>query len=202
MTPNRPHPLPAPPAASASPIGCGGPGTGPASRRQALVALVAAGLGSLAGAAQSQSGQANQAAKGKVVLTLTGKVKSASAPGAVDFDMAMLEALPQQRFSTHTPWFKGARTFSGPLLRDVLAAAGAQGTQLQAIALNNYKVDIPADDARQHRMLVATRLDDRPMPVREKGPLFIVYPYDDDAELRSERYYNRSAWQLRTIDVK
>ena len=51
-------------------------------------------------------------------------------------------------------------------------------------------------------MLLATRLDGQAMTVREKGPLFIVYPFDDSAELRQERYYARSAWQLRTLEVK
>ena len=50
--------------------------------------------------------------------------------------------------------------------------------------------------------VLATRLDDKPMPVREKGPLFIIYPFDESEELRSERYYSRSAWQLRTLEVK
>ena len=57
-------------------------------------------------------------------------------------------------------------------------------------------------DKQRFKVLVATRLDDQPMPVREKGPLFIIYPYSESADLRSERYYNRSAWQLRTLDVR
>jgi hypothetical protein len=117
--------------------------------------------------------------------------------------MAQLTALPQHSFTTSTPWFKRPVKFTGPLLRDVLAAAGAEGvTTLTAVALNKYKVDIPAEDARLHRVLVARLLDDKPMPVREKGPLFIVYPFDEERALQSERYYNRSAWQLRTLVVR
>jgi hypothetical protein len=84
----------------------------------------------------------------------------------------------------------------------VLAAAGAKGTLLHAVALNDYKVEIPAEDAAKYTVLLATRMDDKTMPVREKGPLFIIYPYDDSADLRSERFYSRSAWQLRKIEVK
>lgn len=140
--------------------------------------------------------------KGKVLLSITGQVAQANAAGRADFDRAMLDALPQHSFTTSTPWFKRPRKFSGPLLRDVLAAAGAQGSTLRAVALNDYKVEIPADDAQRYKVLMATRLDDKPMPVREKGPLFIIYPYDDSADLRSERYYSRSAWQLRRLDVR
>lgn len=140
--------------------------------------------------------------KGKVVLSITGQVSRTNAAGRADFDMAALDALPQHSFTTSTPWFKVPRKFSGPLLRDVLAAAGGQGTTLRAVALNDYKVEIPADDAQRYKVLMATRLDNKPMPVREKGPLFIIYPYDDSADLRSERYYSRSAWQLRRLEVR
>jgi hypothetical protein len=140
--------------------------------------------------------------KDKVVLSITGRVANPNAGSKADFDMAMLEALPQHSFSTSTPWFKTPRTFSGPLLREVLAAAGAKGTALVAVALNDYKVEIPAEDTDRYGVVLATRLDGKPMLVREKGPLFIIYPYDDSADLRSERYYSRSAWQLRTLQVK
>ena len=140
--------------------------------------------------------------KGKVVLSVTGTAERTNAAGRADFDMAMLEALPQHSFVTATPWFKTPRKFSGPLLRDVMAAAGAKGSTLSAVALNDYKVEIPADDAQRFKVLMATRLDDQPMPVREKGPLFIIYPYDDSADLRSERHYSRSAWQLRKLEVR
>ncbi len=147
--------------------------------------------------------RAADAPKGKVVLSLTGLIGKPNAEGRVDFDMDQLAALPQQSFTTRTPWFKEPVKFTGPLLRDVLAAAGANtGTTLTAVALNKYKVDIPAEDARLHRMLLARLLNDKPMAVREKGPLFIVYPFDDNPALQSERYFNRSAWQLRTLEVR
>ena len=148
------------------------------------------------------SARALVAPKGKVVLSLVGALGQTNAAGRADFDMAMLEALPQHSFTTTTPWFQQARRFSGPLLRDVLGAAGAQGTLLRAVALNDYKVDIPVQDALRHKVLMATRLDGQPMPVRDKGPLFIIYPYDASADLRSERFYSRSAWQLRRLEIR
>ena len=142
------------------------------------------------------------AAPGKVVLTITGQVAHANAGDHADFDMAMLEKLPQRSFTTATPWYTQPRTFTGPLLRDVLAAAGARGAVLHAVALNDYKIEIPAADAETFDVIVARLLDGKPMAVREKGPLFIIYPFDSRTELRSERYYSRSAWQLRTLDVR
>jgi hypothetical protein len=136
-----------------------------------------------------------------VVLTLSGRVRMPNQGDGAHFDMPMLEAMPQTSFTTGTPWWTQPRKFTGPLLRDVLAAAGAQGTTLRARALNDYRVDIPFDDAQRHDMIIARLLDGKPMAVRDKGPLFIIYPFDARPELRNTVYYSRSAWQLRTIEV-
>lgn len=138
---------------------------------------------------------------GAVVLTVAGRVRMPNDGARANFDMAMLEALPQTSFATRTPWYAQARRFTGPLLRDVLGAAGAQGTLIRLMALNDYKVDMPFDDAQRHDVIVARLLDNRPMAVRDKGPLFVIYPFDDRPELRGAVYYSRSAWQLRTIEV-
>lgn len=138
---------------------------------------------------------------GTVLLTVAGHLRSPNEGGKAQFDMGMLEALPQTSFSTRTPWFAQARRFTGPLLRDVLAAAGAEGSTLRLTALNDYRVEIPFDDVRRHNVIVARLLDDKPMTVRDKGPLFAIYPFDAEPDLRSAIYYSRSAWQLRTIDV-
>ena len=139
---------------------------------------------------------------GPVVLTVSGRVSKPNAGDRAVFDMAMLERLPQQSFVTRTPWYAEAHKFSGPLLRDVLAACGAEGSNLRATALNDYRVDLPFEDAQRFGVLLAVLLDDKPMAVRDRGPLFIIYPFDSNAQLRSTVYYSRSAWQLKSIDVQ
>jgi hypothetical protein len=146
--------------------------------------------------------QALEMPSGPVVLTLTGRVRNANDGDRAQFDMAMLESLPQTSFVTRTPWYARARRFSGPLLRDVLAAAGAQGSVLRLSALNDYRVDMPFEDTQRHDVILARLLDDRPMAVRDKGPLLVIYPFDAYPELRSTVYYSRSAWQLRTIEIR
>lgn len=165
-------------------------------RRTVLQGLGAVGLG-WAGAAQ-----ALDKPQGPVVLTLSGLLRKPNDGRHAHFDMAMIERLPQTSFSTRTPWYAQARKFTGPLLRDVLAAAGAHGSVLRAVALNDYWVELPIDDAARHDVVVARLLDDKPMAVRDKGPLFMVYPFDAQPELRNPVYYSRSAWQLRTIEVR
>lgn len=173
-----------------SPIPC------PPTRRALLKGGAALWLGA-SGAAHALDNPA-----GPVVLSLTGRVRSPNDGARANFDMAMLERLPQTSFSTRTPWYAQARKFTGPLLRDVMAAAGASGTLLRAVALNDYWVEIPAEDAARHDIILARLLDDKPMAVRDKGPLFMIYPFDAQPELRNQVYYSRSAWQLRTIEVR
>ncbi len=164
-------------------------------RRACLLAAASVGLGGVGTAWSLDRPVAT------VVLTISGRVHMANVGGEARFDMPMLEALPQHSFATRTPWYARARRFTGPLLRDVLAAAGAQGSLLRLGALNDYRVDMPFDDAQRHDVILARLLDGQPMGVRDKGPLFVVYPFDARAELRSAIYYSRSAWQLRTIAV-
>lgn len=139
---------------------------------------------------------------GNVVLTISGTVGQANSGSNAAFDMAMLQKLPQKTFTTQTPWYPKPVTFSGPLLRDVLAAAGAKGSKIVAAALNDYKTNIPFDDAIKFDPIVANLLDNKPMSIREKGPLFIVYPFDTSPNLHSEVYYGRSAWQLKSMKVE
>jgi hypothetical protein len=142
------------------------------------------------------------AAKGKVILTVSGKVAEKNTADAAAFDLAMLQKLPQQTFVTMTPWDKKPIKFTGPLLRDVLAAAKASGQTMKALALNDYQTTIPLDDAMRFDVIVAHQMNGEPIPVRTKGPLFIVYPYDTRAELRSTTYYERSAWQLKALVIE
>lgn len=165
-------------------------------RRCATVVAAAASVFCLS------ASHALEAPTGPVVLTVEGAIRHANQGARAQFDMAMLEKLPQHSFSTQTPWYPSAVTFTGPLLRDVLAAVGAQGKAITAVALNDYKTEIPVEDATRHDVIVARLMNGRPMRVREKGPLFIVYPFDTKAELRSELYYNRAAWQLHLLQIR
>lgn len=139
---------------------------------------------------------------GPVVLSIGGALRLTNKDGQAHFDMAMLERLPQTSFQTQTPWYNQPRKFTGPLLRDVLAAVGANGQMIEARALNDYRVSIPVADTQRYDVIIARLIDDKPMPLRDKGPLFIIYPFDRHSELRSSLYYGRSAWQLRRLDLR
>jgi hypothetical protein len=83
----------------------------------------------------------------------------------------------------------------------VLASCGAHGDTLRLAALNDFRADMPVADTVKYDVIVARLLDGKPMSVRDKGPLFIMYPFNARPELRGAVYYSRSVWQLRAIDV-
>lgn len=165
-----------------------------ATRRQWLTALSAFACPALAWSLAPSSG--------RPLLTLHGKVRHANRESEADFDTALLASLPQHRIRTRTPWHQGEPLFAGPLLREVLKAAGAEGQTLRMSALNDYRVDMPADEAQRFDIIVATQLDGREMTVRDKGPLFVMYPFDRHPELRNAVNFSRCIWQLRRIEIR
>lgn len=138
----------------------------------------------------------------RAILTISGKIAEKNAGDKARFDMKMIEALPQHSFTTTTPWYDRPIKFTGPLLSDVLAAVKASGTTISAFAINDYKISIPVEDTHRFPLIMARLIDDKPIPVREKGPLFVVYPFDSSVELRNSVYYERSIWQLKALDIQ
>lgn len=151
--------------------------------------------------AWSSSALALDTPAGKVVLTISGDIQNRNTAEGASFDMAMLEKLPRHSFSTKTPWYPEPHKFTGVPLRELLNAVGAKGKTLKAIALNDYRVEFPVDDALRGELLVAYALDDKPMLVRDKGPLVLMFPFDARADLRTAVNYSRAAWQLKALEL-
>ncbi len=138
---------------------------------------------------------------GEVILTVSGNIAITNSEASAVFDLTMLEGLPQTRFSTSTIWTEGLHEFTGVSLRALMDVIGAKGKILEASAINDYSVEIPMGDAVENGAMVAYLMDEQPMSVREKGPLWVVYPYDQNADFQTETIYSRSIWQLMKIAV-
>lgn len=138
----------------------------------------------------------------KPILSINGLISKNTVAGAATFDRESLEALGMVGFETKCPWYTGSVKFEGPLMSSVLDQVGATGKTLVVQALNDYTTEIPMEDFTRFRVILAMKRNGEYMPVRDKGPLFIVYPYDSDVELQSQLYYKRSAWQVAKMTVK
>lgn len=141
-------------------------------------------------------------ATGDVLLTVTGEIGQTNAADEARLDLDLLVELGTTEFETETIWTDGPQTFVGVELIDLLAALEAEGDILRAVALNDYAVEIPVSDAVEGGPIIAFLRNGEEMSVREKGPLWLVYPYDNAPEYRAEVIYARSIWQLARIEVQ
>ena len=92
--------------------------------------------------------------------------------------------------------------FDGVPLKSLMQVLGATGSFVTAYALNDFTTRIPFSDFKHFHPILALKRNGEYMPVRDKGPLFIVYPFDSNQELKQQIYYNRSAWQIARLVVE
>jgi len=138
----------------------------------------------------------------RAVLTITGKIAVTNKDNTAQFDRPMLESLGMVAVETTTPWHEGKVKFEGIPVDKLMKQVGATGDRVVVTALNDYTTEIPMEDFAKYKVILAIKRNGEYMPVRDKGPLFIIYPYDSDPELKSQTYYARSAWQVAKIDVR
>ncbi len=185
--------------------------------------LTAAALGgaSLATLAQTASTRTSS----PVLLTVTGAIGKVNR-GPIDpvldqmmakqkisfekahgFDFGELAALPAVTIKPTLEYDNKVHTLKGPLLIDVLRAAGAtpaDSVKLLMRAVDGYSPSITMADVRKYRFIVATHLDGKSMPLGGLGPLWAVYDADrfpDMAARKVNERFGLCPWALYHIEV-
>lgn len=138
---------------------------------------------------------------GEPVLTVTGQIDNRNSGDAAVFDLAMLEAMDPVTVTTSTIWTDGVQEFRGVPLVRLMQEVGAHGGMIAASALNDYTVQIPMEDAVEGGAVLAFEANGEELSVRDKGPLWVIYPYDANKDYQSEVIYSRSIWQVAKLDV-
>lgn len=165
-------------------------------RIMAALALVIAGAGSTPAAPQ-----ALPELTGVVLLTVEGLDQARFPDGQLQLDLARMQALGEETIETSTIWTEGVHRYTGLPLVKLTEFLGLEGGMFRAKALNDYSVELPIADAVEGGPILAYLEDGQPMPVRDKGPIWLVYPFDSNADYRSEVTYTRSIWQLESLEV-
>lgn len=130
---------------------------------------------------------------GSVILTIGGAVSNANRGASNTFDDAFLssheysfeqgatfDVAALESLGTVTarikaePWPR-AVTLEGPRLRDVLAAAGWNGTSITTVALDGFAVEIEAADIAARDWILAIKADGDYLGVGGHGPAWLVY---------------------------
>ncbi|KKK67181.1 hypothetical protein LCGC14_2956640 [marine sediment metagenome] len=119
------------------------------------------------------------------------------------FDLEQLRALPVTEFSTETMWTTGVQHFRGVAIADLIGTLDhGPARTLRAQAMNDYAVEFPLDDLSDDAPIIAYELNGSTMSRRDKGPLWIVYPYDSTIEYRNSAIFSRSVWQLDRLNLR
>lgn len=123
------------------------------------------------------------------------------------FDFAALLALPAVTISPTLEYDARVHTLRGPLLLDVLKAAGARlGEQARIVlrAVDGYAATVTVAQARAQRFIVATHMDGQPMALGGLGPLWALVDADRLPQIAALPLATRFAgcpWALYHIDV-
>ena len=139
---------------------------------------------------------------GEVILEVRGNIENTNVDGEAHFDREMLEALDRSTLVTTTIWTEGRVTFEGVSAERLFDTVGATGSEVVAQALNDYSSIIPIDEFSEYSVLLALTMDGEPMTRRDKGPIWIVYPWDEFPDLINSDKVAHSVWQLRSLTVR
>ncbi|HGW5148973.1 TPA: oxidoreductase [Pseudomonas aeruginosa] len=134
---------------------------------------------------------------GRPIVTLQ---RSGGAP--VRLTLSDLEALPSETLEAQLPGEANAR-WQGVRISLLLRHLDlAPPKRLRVLALNDYSAIIPYSDLDSYQPILAYRRNGAYMAIRERGPLFIIYPMARYPELRNQVYYNRTVWQVSSITLE
>jgi len=124
------------------------------------------------------------------------------------FDFAALLALPAVTIKPTLEYDGKPRTLHGPLLLDVMKAAGValrDEVKLVLRAVDGYAATVTVAQARAQRYIVATHLDGAAMALGGLGPLWAIYDADRVPEMAAQplaQRFGSCPWALYHIGVE
>ena len=128
-------------------------------------------------------------------------VKNGAEDKTIEISSDDLDALPEIEIVTTTIWTEVVQTFTGPSLHALLSSVGVTGGHLSLTALNGYFFEMEYSDLTPEAPILARARNGAALSICDKGPIWLVYPYDADRMWQTEIIFSRSIWQLTEIDV-
>lgn len=138
----------------------------------------------------------------RAILEVSGKISVTNGDNKATFDLALLEAIGISKTKTSTAWTEGQPQFEGVSMKALLDRLGATGETVTAVALNDYKVEIPIADFTKFPVILAYRMNGELLRIRDKGPLWIIYPQDDFPALKTKETQSKWVWQIKELRVR
>lgn len=120
-----------------------------------------------------------------------------------EFTSEEIDGFDQVVIDTGNDFSDGVAKFEGPLARDVIGASGGSLEGMGVfVAANDYRVEIPLEDFVNYDVIFATSMNGNRLSLRDKGPIWIIYPMTDNPELHDSAFNARLIWQLVKIELK
>jgi len=139
---------------------------------------------------------------GRVILEISGAIEKHTTDEAAQFDLNQLKALPVGEITTSTPWTDGVTTFVGVSFEHLLTHVAAQGDTMRVTALNDYTATMSAQDLIEAGAILAYAKDGKRLTVRDKGPLWVIFPFDANEAYQTDAYWSMSVWQVKSISIE
>lgn len=135
----------------------------------------------------------------KIILRIDGNVTVANVESATVFDLPMLKALGSETFKSKTEWTEGISTFTGVPLKALIGKIGATGTEIIATAADSYAISIPMVDLDRYTLLLVYAIDGKELDPTGKGPLWVMYRWDQMTPQEIEDKSPNAVWQLQQL---
>lgn len=132
-------------------------------------------------------------------------IRPESLGGAVEklVTLEELRALPQVTLRTANEFADGLNDYTGPLARDVIQLIGTgTGTRVKLTAANDYAVVIDLQEFEDYDVIFALGANGEVFSVRDKGPIWVMYPISEHVELQDPVFNNRLIWQLVRLEIE
>ena len=139
----------------------------------------------------------------KALLTVSGRIGRVNndATDTFDFSEADILKMGTTSITTGTPRTPTS-VFAGPLLLDVMRAAGVTSGKLVLKTLDDYSAPIPWDDLVRYGVILAHSQDGQRLSNKRWGPLWTIYPRDQHpAALTGPIAESRFIWQVDRIEA-
>ena len=139
----------------------------------------------------------------KALLTVSGRIGRVNnkTTNTYDFTESDFLKLNQSSITTGTSWTPTS-VFVGPLLLDVMQAAGVTSGTLTFKTLDDYSAPIPWEDLVRYGVILAHSQDGKRLSNKRWGPLWTIYPRDQNpAALKGPIAESRFIWQVNRIEV-
>ncbi|KGY14113.1 hypothetical protein NM22_01240 [Vibrio tubiashii] len=110
--------------------------------------------------------------------------------------------LSETSFTTKLPWYPDKNKFTGFKVSELLEHLDIDDAfALTFVALNDYAASSRMEDILKYQPIIAYKMNDKLMKVRNKGPYWLVFNLDKNAEIDNAAYHAQMVWQIDEIVV-